>query len=984
MIVPVDNAVRIRAATELDTTFFVEAAAGTGKTTALVERILNIVTNRRARLHEIVAITFTEKAAGELKQRVREKLEKIAAAEALRDLERAQITTIHSFCASILRERPVEARVDPQFAVADDLQRQLLLDAAWSKWLEGELTKNPVALRQALMREVRMEQIKELATLLVDNRSRLATLPWPAARVVSVRAFYRRLAGAMPALASGLKHSPARSENFYQRAQAFLDVLPQLEHAAEERAVAVLAALEITGPQRAADFDSPENFREFKATIKEIQAILKEFGDNAQHNFLVTLAGWLQGFVAHFQEFKHGKAVLDFDDLLEKTRDLLRADAPMRRQLQERYRFLLVDEFQDTDPVQSEIVVALAGDSPGKLFIVGDPKQSIYGFRRADIEMYAGTRDKLAKTGATLQFRQNFRSQATIIQWVNAVFAKIFDPTGFQPSYIQLEASHPATGKVVVLRPKTIPEEQSIAEVRQAEAEAVARYLCRLVAEKQCEWRDVALLFRSFTGVDVYGDAFNTAGVPFRIIGGRGYYQRQEIQTLISLLCCLDNPNDKLNLVAVLRSPLFGWTDAEIFLANEAGGLNYLHAGNATFALLRELHETRQRGAVAGFVERVFAATHICQAFFACGPDGQAGVANLLKALELARRVEAAGIKSLRGFVRQLRATLLNGLDEEPAPASEETDDVVKLLTMHKAKGLEFPVVVLADLAGKSSDSGASLVTNRAGQTFELRFAKCKTEGFKAGNDEQKVRDEAEEIRLLYVAATRARQRLIVPWFANNGERLDLLARGFEPVASELVEISDGGELAPVAMENDRKQDACATELIKRRHAWQAERAALLAQATVAAVRVSPSKLGHEAEPFDEPAAGHGREQAMELGTLVHVALERMNADGLTGEAREMVERALQSELLKRAGQAEEIYRELPFAAGTLEGKIDLLFREGNQWVLVDYKTDAQPDAERYRAQMQAYVGALRQVAGIAVAETWLFFLKTGDILSAT
>ena len=980
MIVPVDNDARSRAATDLDTTFFVEAAAGTGKTTALVGRILNIVTSGRARVHEVVAITFTEKAAGELKQRVREKLEKIEAAETLRDLERAQITTIHSFCAAVLRERPVEACVDPQFAVADDLQRQLLLDAAWSGWLEGELTKNPVALRQALLREVRMEQIKELATLLVDHRSQLATLPWPALRTISVRAVYRRLSGAIPALERGLRHSAARSENYYQRTQALLGVLPQLEHASEERAVAVLAALEITGPQRAADFDSPENFREFKATIKEIRTILEEFGDQAQHNFLVALADWLQGFVVYFQEFKHGRAVLDFDDLLEKTRDLLRSDATVRRQLQERYRFLLVDEFQDTDPVQSEIVVALAGEAPGKLFIVGDPKQSIYGFRRADIEMYAGTRDKLAKAGATLQFRQNFRSQATIIQWVNEVFTKIFDPTGFQPAYIRLEASHPAAGKVVVLRPQTIPEKQSVAEVRQAEAAAVARYLCRLVAEKQCAWRDVALLFRSFTGVDVYGDAFVAAGVPFRIVGGRGYYQRQEIQTLISLLCCLDNPNDKLNLVAVLRSPLFGWTDEKIFLTNENGGLNYLNAGNETFVLLRELHEARQRSAVAGFVERVFAATQICQAFFACGSDGQASVANLLKALELARRVEAAGIKSLRGFVRQLRVTLLNGLDEEPAPASEETADVVKLLTMHKAKGLEFPVVVLADLAGKSSDSGARLVANRAGQTFELRLAGCKTDGFEAGNAEQAVRDEAEEIRLLYVAATRARQRLIVPWFANNGERLDLLARGLAPVASELVEISDGGAPVMIATGNDRKRDAVAGDLIKRRQAWQAERAALLARATVPAVRLSPSKLGHEVEPADEPA-GRWREQAMELGTLVHAALERMDASGLTGETREMVERALRSELFKRVGKAEEVYRELPLAAGNLEGKIDLLFREGERWVLVDYKTDRQPDAAQYRAQMQAYATALREVTGITVTEQWLFFLRTGEMV---
>jgi len=171
--------------------------------------------------------------------------------------------------------------------------------------------------------------------------------------------------------------------------------------------------------------------------------------------------------------------------------------------------------------------------------------------------------------------------------------------------------------------------------------------------------------------------------------------------------------------------------------------------------------------------------------------------------------------------------------------------------------------------------------------------------------------------------------------------------------------------------------------LIARRQAWQAERATLLARATVPAVRLSPSKLGHEAEPLDEPA-GRTRAAAMDLGVVIHEALERMDATGLPDEARVWVERALKSELFQRVAKAEEVYRELPFAAGNLEGKIDLLFREKDRWVLVDFKTDARPDGERYRAQMQAYVGALRQVAGIAVAETWLFFLKTGDIVGAT
>jgi len=336
---------------------------------------------------------------------------------------------------------------------------------------------------------------------------------------------------------------------------------------------------------------------------------------------------------------------------------------------------------------------------------------------------------------------------------------------------------------------------------------------------------------------------------------------------------------------------------------------------------------------------------------------------------------------------------------------------VVQLLTMHKSKGLQFHVVVLADLAGKSTDNGPCLLRQGKESLFQLRFAGCRTIGFDEATTAQDKRDEAEEIRLLYVAATRAQHRLIIPWFANRGERLDLLKKGFEPVASDLVEVDFGEQQLVGALAENGKaptsrvgRDAAVVcgkpavardgkavtshrtpnELLVQRAAWQAERAALLARAVVPAVRVSPSKLAHETAPHEEELVGGTRAAAMELGVVVHEALERMDATGLPDEARQWVERALRSDLLKRVGQADEVYRELPFAAGTMEGKIDLLFREGKKWVLVDYKTDAQPDAERYRAQMQAYATALQQVAGIAVSEQWLFFLRTGEMVSLT
>ncbi|HXI85646.1 MAG TPA: UvrD-helicase domain-containing protein [Verrucomicrobiae bacterium] len=1020
---PVDLKEREAAATDLDTTFFVEAAAGTGKTTALVARIVSAVESGRASLSEIVAITFTEKAAGELKVRLREKLEEALKGnkrrEALSDLERAHITTIHSFCAWVLRERPIEAVVDPLFAVADELQRRLLFEEAWDEWLEAELGKNPSALRQALMFGVELDTLPELATLLVEHRDRLAAVKWPTPEPLDVDAIVAELKSAAPTVERCLKHFTARSENAYLRTRTLLDSLPSLSRAPSERRIAVLRSLELTPPKAMAHLDDKDAFRELRDTIKQLGSLLESFVAAADHNFLVELVAWLRGFVDHFQKAKHDRALLDFDDLLVKTRDLLRANAAVRRELQQRFKFVLIDEFQDTDPVQTEVVLLLGEGAPGKLFVVGDPKQSIYGFRRADIEMYAGTRREIERKGRVLTFRQNFRSVSTILDWVNDVFTKILVKStdgDYQPEYIGL-ASWPklqtTDAAVTLLRPKQLLK-ASAEELRKVEAATVARYLRQQVDSGSCEWGDVALLFRSFTGVETYGEVLQEQGVPFRVIGGKGYYQRQEIQTLSSLLSCLDNPADKLNLVATLRSPLFGWADELVFLTSATQGMDYLaetatdatEQVKQTFALLRELHGCRHDSSVAGYVERVFARTRICEAFFACQPDGAQCVANLLKALELARQLETAGVRSVRAFVRRLRDTVVGGVEEEPSPASEESENVVRILTMHKAKGLEFPMVVLPDLAGRSSDSGAKLLFRRDGGC-ELRFASRRTTGFDDADADRKKREEAEEIRLLYVATTRAKKRLVIPWFAEKGGRIDLLARGFVPAASALVEAPNLESLTAkqaVARKSDLKRGSSA-QLIDRRRMWEASRAKLLARAVQSTVRKSPSKLTGESEPSQEEPIDTERARAMDFGVAVHGALETVDLQATVAEQRKQIEQflaqaglsdedkrraveiassAIGSDLLARARNAEQLYRELPFTqvldGGLMEGKIDLLFCEKGQWILVDYKTDARVEVDKYTEQLRAYEAALRQVAGIDLAQKLLFFLVNGTV----
>jgi ATP-dependent helicase/nuclease subunit A len=1020
---PVDHQSRDAAANDLDTTFFVEAAAGTGKTTALVARILSAVSTGRARLREIVAITFTEKAAGELKLRLRAELEKqlngTRLAEALSDLERAHITTIHSFCAWILRERPVEAVVDPQFTVADELQRQLLFEEAWEGWLEAELAKNPPALRQALTRGVELDKLPELVALLVDHRDRLASATLPEPVPLDVVGVVAKLKSSAPALERCLTHFVEHNENAYVRARTLLDTLPSLERASAERQIAVIRSLEIIAPKAKAHFDGEQPFHEMKDVVKNLKSLLEDFSAAADHNFLVELVIWLRGFIDRFQKVKHERAILDFDDLLVKTRDLLRDNTEVRWDLQQRFKFVLVDEFQDTDPVQSELVLLLGEGVAGKLFVVGDPKQSIYGFRRADIEMYADTRHQIERAGKTLTFQQNFRSKSTILDWVNEVFAKILIKSAdgnYQPEYIALKprpdlrTTEPA---VTLLRPKQFLK-TTTDDLRRTEAAAVARYLHQQVATGACQWGGVALLFRSFTGVETCSDVLHEHGVPFRVIGGKGYYQRQEIQTLSSLLSCLDNPADRLNLVAVLRSPLFGWADELVFLISQKTKLDYLadvpadvpDQVKSTFTLLRELHQSRHNFSVPGYVEHVFGRARICEAFFASQPDGAQCVANLLKALELARQLESLGLHSVRAFVRRLRETVLGGIEEEPSPASEETDNVVRILTMHKAKGLEFPVVVLADLAGRSSDAGARLLFSHDGR-WELRFASMRTAGFDEVDEEHGKREEAEEIRLLYVAATRAKERLVIPWFAEKGGRIDLLSRGFKPESGPLVETPDLESLGAAVVEAGKTETTTTSvkQLAGRRREWQESRSRLLARAARPLPRVSPSKLAAEAEPRDDEPVGADREKAMSFGSAVHDALEMVDLAATTAQQRsqieqfvartglndgdkrraiELVTNALGSELFTRARRADQVYRELPFTQvvgeGLMEGKIDLLFRENGRWVLVDYKTDARVEVAKYTQQLRAYETALRQVAGIELAQKLLFFLVDGTV----
>ncbi len=466
---PADGADRARAASDLAHSFIVEAAAGTGKTTLLVERILNLIKTGKAQPEEIVAITFTERAAAELKARLQEKIGAETAkasgraaehlADALYGLERMPVTTIHAFCTSILKERPVEAGIDPNFAVADELMAGLISQETWDEWIARKMDSDNPVLRLALRVGITLEHMHELAVTISENRDVADLLPAEEASGPHISDFMKTLKTTAARLekAGGFCHNPDDG--------ALCLIEDLAKHAREVEAIRtedrlhayLFGTMGIPSVGRrgnAGNWASKDHLTEVRLELGALKEQHEKVRLLIAHNIIASLSRLLLDYVDSYTAAKASQGLLDFHDLLLSTRDLLKQHDHVRAYFTGRYRYLLVDEFQDTDPLQAEIIFYLAGAqdgrtdkwreseaSPGKLFLVGDPKQSIYRFRRADIEMYAAAKATLGNN-RHLSIHQNFRCAESIIAAVNSIFEdliKVPEEGNYQPEYVALD-----------------------------------------------------------------------------------------------------------------------------------------------------------------------------------------------------------------------------------------------------------------------------------------------------------------------------------------------------------------------------------------------------------------------------------------------------------------------------------------------------------------------------------------------------------------
>ncbi|MBN2578567.1 MAG: UvrD-helicase domain-containing protein [Pirellulales bacterium] len=838
------------------------AGAGCGKTFVLTERFLSHLEpdaqGDSTRLNQLVAITFTERAAREMRDRIRNACRQrlkdapdeqaLDWRELLRELDSARISTIHSFCGALLRTHAVEAKLDPRFRVLEQAPAETLLYGL----IEQELRRRLGAAEEPILElSVRFnpDRLREMIAEFLDRRHEIDWAFWrdqtPDALAVRWESHWRETC--LPRLLRQLAESPeakalvtiavqAPSAHpvMRERFAALKELLPQLPSA--EDCAPVLERLReatmLKGGGTKKGWPSESLYEGYKKAATAFRKRLDGAKEHLTFDAAAarSVAAWglnllriAESVAEAYTREKRDLGVLDFNDLLIHARDLLAG--PQGKALRQRWashlRLLLVDEFQDTDPLQVELVQALCDHdiARGKLFFVGDFKQSIYRFRGANPHVFRRLQDDVPPEGR-LPLTLNFRSQPAILEFVNAVFR---EPFGTQ--YEELHARRPQvtptpaveflwaeggvesrdqwsreesdeTGVSSNATEAAGIEEEDDAPAAQRRRRREAVWIARriramldgkeeIVVEKESEKAgspkprpvqagDVALLFRALTNVQYYEEALRRYGIDYYLVGGHAFYAQQEIYDLLNLLQAVENPDDALSLAGVLRSPFFNLWDETVFwlarhpeglpaglFADPPGEIIPEQAARVRFAAvtLQELRALKDRLPIAALIQCALDCTAY-DALLLAEFLGERKLANLKKLIDQARSFDQSGIFCLADFIAQLKDFVVRQPKEPLAATQPETASVVRLMTIHQAKGLEFPVVFVPDLDRRRRGPQKTAVFSPAWGPL-VPGGKI-VDGFKLYMQLEREEDAAEEVRLLYVAMTRAADYLVL------------------------------------------------------------------------------------------------------------------------------------------------------------------------------------------------------------------------------
>ena len=1112
---PQDDEARNTIEHALDETLFVEAGAGTGKTTSLVNRILELVGSGATTLDKVAAITFTEAAAAELRERIRTELERAAENASLSDdrrnlcrqgveqLDSASIQTLHSFAGSLLQERPLEAGLPPSFDTMDAIESDLAFEESWAQWIDAAL--DDAALQPHFLMTfslgLTIDGLREIAVKFHENYDLLADVAFAAESTPNTGASSAAgmLANSISELEALCQYSLLGDEDvLYAHTQAKLTSIRRLTTLDEDSPATyrlmsrILPLRQRSGRQSDWGKDAPsgENAcKTLKALLLELDANVSESLARARTAALVPLLTALRAFVLNYVDERKRQGRAGFHDLLVWARNMLRDNLDARDHFRRRFSHLLIDEVQDTDLIQAEIAMFLAEAVPsntpaekrprdwqtitperGKLFVVGDPKQSIYRFRRADVRQMRRLQERM--NGETLQLVQNFRSQRPVVEWVNTLFDKwMAQDGGEQAKYTPIthrwtaNTAHPAAPQVWALGDET---DGRISEVRRREAANIATLLHQIVGEKwqildrattearesekakddqetkeverykDAKYSDICILMPTRTALRTLELALDEANVPYRLEGASLFFDTQEVRDLLNCLRAIDDPSDEVSIVAALRSPAFACTDIDLLQFHQARRtFNYLsHQGSRQSAeisvskvadaleVLRRAHDKRMWTATAALIDG-FLRDRLLMESAIGQPRTREQWRRYRFLVEQARAFAAAGGNSLRSFLEWVQRQADEGARVTETPVPESDEDAVRIMTVHASKGLEFPVVILTGLnTGRNArvdrvifDDGNVEVGVGSGNSI------FQTAGYEEKVEQEKVLDDHEHVRLLYVATTRARDHLVLSMHRPAKSNANLDSTKISALLEDHDDLWKQVELQPehqVRAMIQETQDAAqsqqpfdrAEHTLNARDKWQSKRQDVLAvqgkPASVAATRLADvvkDEADADSGAEDMHASRRGRGGAA-LGRAVHAVLQSIDletGEGIDATARAqaaaegipqshpeiaaLARTAVNSDIVRRAVASGRYWREAlvaaPIGEGVLEGFIDLLFEEDGELVVVDYKTDninanaAEYIANnRYREQAGSYALITERATQKPVKDVVFLFLR--------
>lgn len=1069
--IPADQHVRDLIDTSLDQNVVIVAGAGAGKTTAIISRMIALVRSGVADMNAIAAITFTRKAAGELRNRFLSALHEAyrdsnndAAVQkriqkAIDESDQAFAGTIHSFCGQLLRERSFAVGLQPDFVEIDEREEAILRRHAWNDYLHHQELAGDETLDQVRQLNVGIDRLYQFfaeANEFRDMQLKPAssTVPDLAPAVAAVRKFVEELDAIV---LRNVQHERDPLMRALLQAKAFLRNREMSGPADQAEFVKIFDGVKYSkivpanwADPAAAEALKKKEYKEFRdGTVRPALASWGEY-------VYASVLPFVEGAIAYYAEYRRREGLVSFDDLLFYATKLLRESTEARQYFAGKYRHLFVDEFQDTDPVQAELFFLLTADDPnvrdwrnatprpGSLCIVGDEKQAIYRFRRADVETFRFAIKRIQETGGLLlELTTSFRSLGNLCSWYNDVFANILsqEEDRYQAQFLPLEKYRPDGADLHCVRKISVPKmyRNNAVQIAEEEAKKVAAFISAAMdgssavngsegespLPEKASAGDFMILTRKNANLSIFARELQRWGIPYDIVGGAPIGKSVELQDLVHVLRAIYEPENALWILSWLRGNMNGFNDSELYKFVSEGGKMRMYTRvpdtldehlrtrfTDAFERLKSYRSLLHSNPPLPAIEKIVEDLGLI-AYSVSLDNGSSRAGTLLRILDLVRQWEHQGLSwgdilsELVLLVEDVRSNLF----ESTLEAGRQ--DVVRLMNVHQSKGLQSRVVILADSYNAISNTPNKHVSRMSDppyvaiqvtvprQNYPLVLAQ--PPGWEEDQAEEELYGLAEEQRLRYVAATRARNLLVVCWYHHNMDRgqWQPFYRGLQSVPE--LEYETGAvpatEEASIASLSSIRQTRDEAVVAGRRPTYNLK-----------TVTDEGDAEDEDSLVFEGPV-GFGKD----YGTAVHHLLELAATQNLPDDLETYVDtlladypavrgreekmlaavaRFLASDMYREADVADRVFVEAPVGVFESEanlivrGKIDLVYRLGDGWKIVDYKSvvpktdeDRASIVSRYQDQLLAYVDFWQRATGETVSECGIWLTETGEFL---